>query len=518
MNIAKEKPMVPIKPRLWPAVFIIVTAALSYLASWLYSTIILALWMGITVLATIAWLTWLLLLSRFNPKTKILVFVTPLLALAAVIGLLRIDYYDGDTIPQLTWRWTPTPTVGLNIEKNSDIVDLTTRHPHDVPEFLGRGRKPVFPGIKLDRDWNKNPPQLIWRQPIGEGFSSFAVVGDFAVTTQQSGPDELVVCYHWPTGKVRWKHADKARFVSSVGGNGPRTTPNIHNGKVYTLGATGILNCLSGKDGSVLWSHNIISENKAAIPMWGKSCSPLLYDDLVVVSAGGPDGHSLVAYQQNTGKLVWAAGSDTSGYSSPILVTLKGQRQVLIVNKRNLLSHDAKTGKVLWQHTTKNGDNCTQPLILSDDQVFYSKGYGRGSVLFQIDRNKNNDWTVDILWQKRRVLKTKFTNPVMLNGFVYGISAGSALQCVDPKNGASQWRQKGQFGHGQVLLVDELLLIQTEMGKIMLLEANPKEYVELSSFQALNSRTWNYPVLVGQHLLVRNDKEAACFKLTLKKN
>jgi outer membrane protein assembly factor BamB len=512
MTSSTEEAPAPVEPRLWPAAFILIASAVGFFLAWLYSNVILGIWIVIFVLATAAWHIWLFFLSRLKLSTKLKVFIVPIVMLGLMKGTLRVDYYDGDTIPRFALRWTKPAVVALQVQKGE--VDLLTRTPFDVPDFLGVGRVPVFPNVDLATDWKSNPPKEIWRQPIGEAFSSFAVVGDFAVTLQQRDLEELVVCYQWKTGKALWTHADKAHFTSTVGGNGPRTTPVIHKGRVYTLGATGILNCLDGKSGKVIWSKDIVKENKAAVPMWGKSGTPLLYDKLVVASAGGPNGKSLVAYHQDDGKEVWSAGSDTSGYSSPMIATLAGTRQVLIVNKRTLVSHDAQTGAILWQNSTYNGDNCSQPLIISSNEVFYSKGYGRGSMLLRVKKGSGT-WEVEEVWRKKRVLKTKFTNPILYKGFVYGISGGSALECVDPKTGKSQWREKGTFGHGQLLLVKDKLLLQTEMGKLMLIETNPKKYQEFCSFQVLNSRTWNYPVLVKDYLLVRNESEAACFQLPL---
>jgi outer membrane protein assembly factor BamB len=508
----------PKKPRLWPALAIPLLSAAGCLLTWLYSPVIMILWMAFALLGSLAWLLWVLRYSRLNIKGKMAFLLVPILLVGALSALLRVDYFDGNTIPVFVWRWTKVPVIDVQIKEQAKDkgVDLVTTTSLDVPEFLGPGRLPVFRGINLDRDWTKNPPKELWRQSIGEGYGSYAVVGEYAVTQQQKEDRELVVCYHWPTGEARWVHSDKARYEFNVAGIGPRSTPTIHKGKVYTVGATGILNCLDGKDGRLIWSHRFIAENNGEVPTWGKSCAPLLYDDVVVVSAGGPDGKSLVAYHKDTGELVWSGGSEASSYSAPTLVTLEGTRQVLIANTENLTAHDAKTGKVLWLHSTSIGGNCSQPFAISKNEVFLSKGYGIGSMLFKVTLQKDGAWDVERVWKKSRVLKTKFTNPVFSDGYAYGISAGSAIQCADPKTGKVQWRQKGKYGHGQMILVDDLLLIQTEWGKIILVEANPKEYKELTSFQALSSRTWNYPVLIGPHLLTRNDREAVCYKLPVK--
>ena len=308
--------------------------------------------------ATLLIVAWLILTARARWATRAKALVAVALVLGGLFALVRVDETSGDVVPKLAWRWTPKADVALAAESDDlagGQADLQATTPDDYPEFLGPGRRAVVAGPQLVRDWNSEPPHEKWRRPIGAGWSSFAIVGNYAVTQEQRGDDELVVCYELDTGKPVWYHADKNRFDETLAGVGPRATPTVVDGRVYTLGALGILNCLDGATGTCLWSHNIAKENDADVlpikPEWGRSCSPLVFENMVVVSAGGPDGRSLVAYDKDSGALVWHAGDDPSSYSSPHLATLAGREQIVIVNRESVVGHDPADGKILWRYT-----------------------------------------------------------------------------------------------------------------------------------------------------------------------
>ncbi len=349
----------------------------------------------------------------------------------------------------------------------------------------------------------------------------------FAVTQEQRGDEEWVTCYEALTGKLMWMHSQRARHDTTLGGVGPRSTPTIHKGRVYALGATGILNCLDGATGKVLWTHRLQEEygltpdTDLANMAWGRSGSPLIVDDLVVVPGGGPaQGRkvSLVAFQQDTGDRIWEGGDDQIAYASPSLVTLSGVRQILIVNEKTVTGHDPETGKVIWSfdwlgNSNQNANN-SQAVVVSDERVFISKGYMGGSALFQVQCDAAGAWKTTQLWADTKTMKTKFTNVVVRDGLVYGLSDGT-LECIDLATGKRRWKH-GRYGHGQVLGVGDLLIVQAESGEVFLVATTPDEHRELGQLAALEGKTWNDPVLYGRYLLVRNGEQAACFELPLK--
>ena len=461
-------------------------------------------------------------------------------AVAGVIvlgAMLRVDQVSGNMLPVLSFRWAPRPDELLDKPKTDDgPVDLLTTSDYDFRQFLGPNRDSIVSNIHLNPDWEKHPPRLLWRQPIGAGWSSFATVNGFAVTMEQRGDDEMVICYEVKTGKPRWFHAVKARHHTTLGDTGPRGTPTIHEGKVYALGATGKFHCLDGATGESLWDHDLLKEfgvkedeDYKAIA-WGRANSPLIVDDWVVIPAGGPlEGPyvSLVAYQKDTGEKVWESGETQMSYSSPSLATIGGVRQIVSVNEDNVTGHliggassDSKNvGDILWSFDwpgqSNAGANVSQAHVLPGDRIFISKGYGKGAAVFQLEQQDDGKFTADEIWHKPSVMKTKFTNVVVLDGYVYGLSDGM-LECIEVETGRRQWKPRAaQYGHGQILLAGSLLLVQAESGEVVLVEPAPKQYVELGRFQAISGKTWNNMCLYGHYLLVRNAKEAACYELAL---
>ena len=199
----------------------------------------------------------------------------------------------------------------------------------DWPGFRGPHRDDIVPGVRIKTDWTASPPVALWRRPIGPGWSSFAVRGDLIYTQEQRGPDEVVACYKLTTGEPVWAHRDPARFWESNGGPGPRATPTLSNGRVYTFGATGILNALDARDGAVVWSRNAASDTGMKTPQWGFASSPLVVDDLVIVATAG----QLVAYDLATGARRWTGPAHGVSYSSPHLLTIDGVAQILLLSE-----------------------------------------------------------------------------------------------------------------------------------------------------------------------------------------
>ncbi|MBC8871527.1 MAG: PQQ-binding-like beta-propeller repeat protein [Planctomycetes bacterium] len=483
-----------------------------------FATLILA------VLALMTPLVWFVVFGAYSAGARYATVAAVTMAVVVLAGMLRVRQVSGDLVPVLTFRWnadadqslaTPDTIVGG--------VDLVTTTEYDFPQFLGPDRNATVGGVSLSRDWSV-APRLLWRQPIGAGWSAFAVVNGFAVTMEQRGEQELVTCYEVSTGRLRWWHAVEGRHRTVMGGPGPRATPTIHEGRVYALGATGVLRCLDGADGREIWSDNLLArigvtpdEDRKAVG-WGRSASPLIVDGLVVVPLGGPSGgqcDSLAAYDKHTGRLVWKGGNHQVAYASPSLATIHGVRQILIVNQDFVSGHLPENGEVLWEYpwpgkSTTNA-NVSQAVPLPNQRIWLSKGYGVGAKVLQLSHSGAGDWGVAELWSSERILHTKFTNIVVRDRYVYGLSDG-ILQCADLESEKRQWRG-GRYAHGQILGVGDLLLVQAESGDVVLVEATPSGHNELGSFPALAGKTWNNPCLYDHYLLVRNAEEAACYEL-----
>ena len=473
---------------------------------------------NILIVSFLLLLLWWLLLSRLRRKVRLgvvgvvagLVGLTPL--------LFRIHGVTGDLVPILEWRWQRKmiPAVSGRVRfSSSNAATQPIELTNDYPQFLGPHRNATVDQPRLARDWQAQPPQRLWRQPVGPGWSGFAVAGSSAITQEQRGENEAVVCYDLVSGALTWCYAYPAHYQSSLAGEGPRATPTVVGKRVYALGSTGILNCLDLDTGKSIWAHDIVQENHSQVSEWGISGSPLVVDELVVVSAGGKNNRSLVAYQAQSGKFVWGAGNDDAGYSSPCLATLAAISQILIFNSGGVCAHAPADGRVLWKYPWPGGHpHVAVPVVLPDDRVLVSSGYSIGSELLKIEKDSEGNLTATRLWKSNR-LKANFTNVVYRGGFIYGLDDG-IMVCMDASNGQQKWKQ-GRYGHGQEILVADLLLVTAESGEVILLEPTPEESRELAHFSALKEKTWNPPALAGQFLLVRNDKQAACYRLPVLK-
>ncbi|MBS0201776.1 MAG: PQQ-like beta-propeller repeat protein [Planctomycetes bacterium] len=485
-------------------------------------------------LVTIAWTTlgllviWLFTASGLSPVTQVRCLLLFFLIELGWSWTATVDRYGGDGRPLFAWRWqakddTVDTTTPVQATRPADpsvmAVDLRVRQIHDLPAFRGPHRDGLFHDVSLDPDWTRVPPQIVWQQPIGVGWSSYVMAGGYAVTQEQRGPDEAVVCYEVATGRECWEHRDQARFHEMMGGDGPRATPTLDEGDVYSLGATGLFHRLNGRDGRPVWTVNVITEANAPVSLFGLTGSPLIWDDTVIVNPGGKDA-SLVAYDKQTGQRRWAAGSSRTAYASPQAVRLCGRDQILAFNAEGLFAHAAEDGRILWSYpwvTPPEFNNVCQPVVWRDESaaetVFIASGYGKGCVLLEIECS-DEQFQVTPRWQNTS-LKVKFSSVVEHNGYVYGLDE-NILVCVDLRTGQRKWKG-GRYGYGQLIRVESHLLVLTEDGDVVLCEATPEQHRELARLPVLNGRTWTHPALSGDTLLIRNDRDAACVKLPLSK-
>lgn len=480
---------------------------------------------------------WVFLCSRYPIGKRLLLGGLPWLLFAGM--RFSIDLVNnGDVgVVDWRWRWSARHDEKLKVpvgEEHSAVEWETTSH--DYPGFLGGSYWAEVPDVQLSTDWDRQPPVEKWRCPVGAGWSGFAIVGDYAITQEQRGEQELVVCYRVATdnaeGEIVWSHADPVRFdpggAGALGYVGPRATPTIHGGRVVTMGATGIVNCLDARTGKSLWSHDILEEYKIQNIMWGKASSPMILETegeptIVVVSVGAPEA-SLVAYDLETGEVAWAEGYRRSSYASPIVCELLGQRQILSVNEDFLTAHSADDGKVLWESPWPgNSDSdatASQPIPLPGDRVFLSKGYGIGASLLQLSQDKTGNMKAEPLWSPpiRKVMKTKMGNVVVRDGYIYGLDGG-ILECINIEQGKIQWKKRRlpAIGHGQIMAIGDALVILSETGELIMAELNPEEYRELASMEVFpdDQITWNNLAFSAPYLLLRNAEEAVCLEMPL---
>src|SRR5262249_2093245 len=293
------------------------------------------------------------------------------------------------------------------------------------PGFRGPGRDGIVRGTQIKADWTASPPVEVWRRAVGPGWSSFAVNGDLVYTQEQRGDDEVVDCYNLTTGKPVWRHRDATRFWESNAGAGPRGTPTLNSGRVYALGATGILNVLDAASGAVKWSRNAASDTQTKTPGWGFAGSPLVVGDMVVVATAG----KLAAYDLATGKPRWFGPDGQPGYSSPQLAWIGGVQQILLLSSAGAISVAPADGKQLWEHKWF-GDGIGQPALTPDGGGLLGSGSGMGDGIGvrRISlRHGAAGWAVEERWTSAG-LKPYFNDFVIHKGHAIGFD-GSILAC-----------------------------------------------------------------------------------------
>jgi outer membrane protein assembly factor BamB len=477
--------------------------------------------MGVTSLTLLLLGLWFVLFSGVRLWLRA---VTVLAAAGAIWFLpkylIRIEHFSGNLIPVVHFVWEKPASEAVEAWRRQTAgekvspVDLSER-PTDYPGYRGRECDGLIHGPDLARDWN-TPPRQLWRHPCGGGYAGFAVAGNGAVTIEQRGDREAVVCYDTDTGLERWVYDYPAHFKEQMGGEGPRATPTIAGGDVYSLGAEGKLVCLDGATGKLKWQVNVLEDNDNI--QWGMSSSPLVYDRFVVVDPGNQKNTAkygtAAAFDRQTGELVWKSGTARASYSSPQLFTLAGKRQLLLFDGEGLAAYDPEKGTGLWRHPWKTNPpvNVAQPIVLPGDRVFVSSHYGLGCAMLQVSLDYSGNWAVKELW-KKMTMRCRFTSPVADDQYqnLYGLDEG-VLVCLDPKDGSRKWRG-GNYGHGQLLRAGDLLVIQAEDGDLVLVAVNGDGGHELGRFAALKGHTWNYPALADGKVYVRNDHEMACYDL-----
>ena len=487
---------------------------------------------GLTYLALLIW--WFFF-SGIKVWIRIVSWIVLTAAMigGAIVSVKNVSF-EGDMKPHLQFVWDPpspseqaqkwlrenapaetasaevptaeSPNAVTASAANSRIIIADT----DWPRYAGWNGNREISEPQCSFDWQAHPPKELWRHPVGDAWSSFAVVGSKQFTQEQRGPLECVVCYDADTGRELWRREDAARYESPQGAVGPRATPTVTEDAVFALGATGILNALDPQTGKLLWQRNICTDAGAEMVEWGMSGSPLIHEQTVIVDAGGYKSKAVIAYDRKSGDIVWESGSHKAGYSSPRLERIGDRLQLIVFHGDGLAGLDPSSGNAIWEYpwTNQYKINVAQP-ILFGSQIFLSSGYDSGCVL--LDPTKLTDGRPAEVWPPNKNLKLKFNEAVSLDDFVYGLDDG-ILACIDVRTGKRRWKG-GRYRYGQILLWGDKLIVQAEAGYVAVVEASPEQFTEVARLEALHDRTWNMPVVHKGRLYVRNASEAACFEL-----
>jgi outer membrane protein assembly factor BamB len=435
-------------------------------------------------------------------------------------------------------------------------------HAADWPQWLGPNRDSVWPETGIIEKFPTDGPEVLWRTPISSGYSGPAVAGGKVYVTDRvlaekamNPPDpfdtktvvkstERVLCLDAKSGKELWKHTYECPYQISYPA-GPRCTPTVHDGKVYTLGAMGDLFCLAADSGSVIWSKNFPKDYAAKVPTWGFCGHPLVYKNLVICIAGG-DGAVAVAFDKDTGKEKWKALSAREpGYSAPTLISVGGKDQVVIWHSQAINGLDPLTGKLLWSVPLEPmfGMAIMTPRQAGDK--LFAAGIGGAGVVLKFDGEKATaEWREVTdkargMAPKPRGLYPVNMTPFIENGIIYGVDQPGMLRAVELATGKKLWftykpvigkEEAEDFkgaGSGTAFLVKngDRFFLFAETGDLIIAKLSPKGYEEVSRAKLLDQTgaafgrkvVWNHPAFADKCVFLRNDKEIVCFSLAAKK-
>ncbi|HZV33157.1 MAG TPA: PQQ-binding-like beta-propeller repeat protein, partial [Verrucomicrobiae bacterium] len=377
------------------------------------------------------------------------------------------------------------------------------RGPHQNGEY---DERPIF------TKWPETGLKLLWRQPCGGGYSSFALADDRAFTLEQRRDYEVLVAYDIVTGRELWTNSWPAKFSEYHSDEGPRSTPVYDDGKVYSLGATGEFRCVNATNGSVIWSTNIMTQNHAALPDYGLAASPLIVDEKLILQPDAYHGKSVVCYDKSNGKILWHALDLPMGYATPMVETICGERQVIVCGRPDVIGLRLDDGAERWRINwpiINHERPITQPLMVSSNTLLLSAAYMTGAGAYEITRS-GDSFDAHELWRNKS-LKAKFASAVFWQGYVYGLDE-DILCCVDAKTGERKWKD-GRYGYGQLLLASGHLVVLCANGDLALVKATPEKLDELARFPALHGKSWNAPAIGDGRLLIRNGAEMACYQI-----
>ncbi len=380
----------------------------------------------------------------------------------------------------------------------------------DWPAYRGPNSDGVSTETGLLKSWPEAGPQQLWKAELGDGYSAVSVSAGRVYTMFGDGKDEYTVAFDAATGKQLWRFRTDEDRPDNFG-NGPRSTPLIEGERVFVVSALGRLYALNSQSGEVLWEVNLVAKFGAKVPTWGVSVSPLIEGDLLLIDAGGREGHSLLAFNKKTGSLKWASQTDIPGYSTPLAFTAAGQRQVVFFTGSGLVSVDPASGKPLWRESweTSYDVNAAMPIFIAPDKIFVSSGYDVGAAVFQIKKQGDTVESVEV-WRSR-VMKNQFNSSVLVDGFLYGFD-GSTLKCVEAATGSERWKQRG-FEKGSLIYADGHLIVLSERGVLALVEATPESYKEKARTEVFKTKTWTMPTLADGRLYLRSEKQLVVLDL-----
>ena len=399
----------------------------------------------------------------------------------------------------------------------------------DWPQYRGPHFDSSSPEKLVAKRWPANGPQTLWKAPLTDGFSSFTVSAGRAFTLVQREVEgakrEVCVALDANTGKELWtvpfgslKTGDggQSGAPDNAGGDGPRSTPAVNDGRVYVMSAKLLLSCLEAGSGKLVWQKDLLKEHAGRNISWDNAASPVIDGNLVFVAGGGP-GQSLLGLNKQNGSVVWQVEDEKMTHSTPVVANILGTRQVIFFTQSGLVAVAPKNGALLWRHPFPYKVSTAMSPIVSDDLVYCSAGYGVGAGACRITRT-GASFTATELWRKPNELPNHWSTPVLKDGHLYGMFqfkeyGKGPLKCVELSTGKEIWSQPG-FGPGGTILVDGHVVVLSDAGQLVLVEATPKAYLEVARAKVLDGKCWSTPVISNGRIYARSTKEGVCLDIS----
>jgi len=385
----------------------------------------------------------------------------------------------------------------------------------DWPQWRGPARDAVGGAAPAAAAW---PAELTrrWRSEVGAGQSSPVVSGTTAFVFTREGEMEVARALDLETGRLRWRQGYPAPYRIYPGaaayGSGPKSTPVLHEGRLFTLGIGGVLSCFAAADGRLLWQEDFEGRFKETAPPFGTSMSPLVVRDLLIVHAGGHDGGALIAFDPATGAEKWVLEGDGPSYSSPILASLDGQEQVVIQVHRKILGVEPSSGRVLWSlpFVTPCDQNIVTPLQAGD--LIIASSVDRGTLGIRLDR-RDGEWIPRVAWHTQQV-SLYLSTPVLAGGRVLGLSHRKRGQyfAIEPTTGAVQWKSEpGQGENAAFVRAGESVLVLQGDGTLIVLPTDGGSFSPLRRYPVADSQTYAHPIPTRSGILVKDEAGLALY-------
>jgi outer membrane protein assembly factor BamB len=377
-------------------------------------------------------------------------------------------------------------------------------------QFRGYNRDGIISDLSLKADWFKSEPELLWKKKIGQAFSEVVIYNNmlftmFSEKTDSISGEEFIAAYNSETGEEIWRTKVDSIFIDVDGwGDGPRSTPAVDEKIVFCFSGNGKLSALDKKNGNLIWQRDFVAEYGSAVPRWGYSASPLILKDKIIMEVGGANGKAFAAFDKATGDLIWAKANGVASYSSPVLFEIEGTEQIIFANSGVLYSFN-ENGEELWKYKLPIRPSTALPVLLDSNKIFVSALGAVGFVILQVQQ----DSITELI--QSSTMKNDYSSSSFLNGYIYGFNV-AALQCISPITAEKLWVKRG-FGKGSFIIINDKLVVLSDQGKIIYIEADNQAYKEVNSFQALEGKCWTAPSYVNGRLYVRNLTEMACYKI-----